>query len=192
MSASRSSFSSRALARGVLAAFFVSGFCGLVHEVVWTRLLRLVMGNTTHAVTTVLCAFMGGLALGSFIGGRAAEPRAANETYQTLLSISPDFLPALNNLAWILAANPDGPLRDAAGAARLAERCELTAHEDADRLDTLAVAYAAAGRFADTRAATRKALELAAAGGLDRLAAEIQARLGLFEQDRAYRDPPGR
>jgi len=47
----------------------------LVHEVAWTRLLRLVMGNTTFSITTVLCAFMGGLALGSYMGGRIIDRR---------------------------------------------------------------------------------------------------------------------
>ncbi|MEI7837378.1 MAG: fused MFS/spermidine synthase, partial [Planctomycetota bacterium] len=46
-----------------------------IYEVVWTRLLRLVMGNTTHTITTVLVAFMGGLALGSYLGGRWAQRR---------------------------------------------------------------------------------------------------------------------
>jgi spermidine synthase len=59
----------------VLLAFGVSGAAGLVHEVVWSRLLRLVMGNTIFSVTTVLCAFMGGLALGSYRGGRLIDGR---------------------------------------------------------------------------------------------------------------------
>ena len=59
----------------VLCAFFISGAAGLIHEVAWTRLLRLVMGNTAFSITTVLCAFMGGLALGSFIGGRFIDRR---------------------------------------------------------------------------------------------------------------------
>jgi spermidine synthase len=59
----------------VLGAFFVSGACGLIHEVAWTRLLRLIMGNTTFSITTVLCAFMGGLALGSYLGGRLIDRR---------------------------------------------------------------------------------------------------------------------
>lgn len=54
----------------ILAAYFISGAGGLAHEVVWTRLLRHVMGNTTFSITTVVCCFMGGLALGSFVGGR--------------------------------------------------------------------------------------------------------------------------
>ena len=59
----------------VLAAFFMSGACGLIHEVAWTRLLRHIMGNTTFSITTVLCAFMGGLALGSYMGGRFIDGR---------------------------------------------------------------------------------------------------------------------
>lgn len=50
--------------------FFVSGATGLIYEVVWTRLLTLVLGNTLYSVSTVLTTFMGGLALGSFFGGR--------------------------------------------------------------------------------------------------------------------------
>jgi len=54
----------------VFLFFFVSGFTGLIYEVVWTRLLTLVLGNTHYSITTVLTTFMAGLALGSFLGGR--------------------------------------------------------------------------------------------------------------------------
>jgi spermidine synthase len=54
----------------ILGAFFLSGLCGLMYEVVWARMLTLVFGNTLHAVATVLSVFMLGLALGSFIAGR--------------------------------------------------------------------------------------------------------------------------
>ncbi|SVE12952.1 uncharacterized protein METZ01_LOCUS465806, partial [marine metagenome] len=50
--------------------FFISGFTGLIYEVVWTRLLTRVMGNTHYSVATVLTIFMAGLALGSYLGGR--------------------------------------------------------------------------------------------------------------------------
>ena len=52
------------------ACFFLSGAAGLVYEVVWTRMLILVFGSTSFAISTVLTAFMGGLALGAFIAGR--------------------------------------------------------------------------------------------------------------------------
>jgi spermidine synthase len=58
---------------GALACFFVSGACGLIYEVVWIRMLGLVFGNTVFATSTVLTAFMAGLALGSFLSGRYAD-----------------------------------------------------------------------------------------------------------------------
>ncbi|HCC46612.1 MAG TPA: hypothetical protein DEQ38_00600 [Elusimicrobia bacterium] len=54
-------------------AFFFSGAAALVYQVLWVRMLGLVFGNTTYAVSTVLAAFMGGMALGSYILGRYAE-----------------------------------------------------------------------------------------------------------------------
>ena len=57
----------------VFLFFFVSGATGLIYEVVWTRLLTLVLGNTHYSVATVLTTFMGGLALGSFFGGRLID-----------------------------------------------------------------------------------------------------------------------
>lgn len=53
--------------------FFFSGAGGLVYEVVWMRLLVDVFGATSLAVTTVLAAFMAGLALGSYAFGRLAD-----------------------------------------------------------------------------------------------------------------------
>src|SRR6185503_13244860 len=54
------------------AVFFLSGGASLVYEIVWARRLALVFGGSHLAVTTVLAVFMGGLALGSFLLGRAA------------------------------------------------------------------------------------------------------------------------
>ncbi len=54
----------------ILACFILSGFSSLIYEVVWTRMMVLIFGATTLAISTVLTAFMGGLALGSLIFGR--------------------------------------------------------------------------------------------------------------------------
>src|SRR5438034_2041155 len=51
--------------------FLFSGATGLIYEVLWARMLGLVFGATTIAISAVLAAFMGGLALGSEIAGRA-------------------------------------------------------------------------------------------------------------------------
>src|SRR2546425_727452 len=50
--------------------FFLSGATGLVYEVIWVRLTGLIFGNTSQAISTVLGAFMAGLALGSWKVGR--------------------------------------------------------------------------------------------------------------------------
>jgi spermidine synthase len=56
-----------------LLCFFFSGVAGLIYEVVWTRMLTQIFGNTTYAIATVLAAFMAGLAVGSYLFGRIAD-----------------------------------------------------------------------------------------------------------------------
>src|SRR6266700_3882741 len=53
--------------------FFLSGATGLVYEVIWVRLTGLIFGNTSQAISTVLGAFMAGLALGSWKLGKKAD-----------------------------------------------------------------------------------------------------------------------
>ncbi|MCW8131230.1 MAG: fused MFS/spermidine synthase [Planctomycetota bacterium] len=57
--------------------FFLSGACGLIYEVLWSRHLGLILGNTTYSLAAVLSAFMAGLALGSYLAGRWLERRLA-------------------------------------------------------------------------------------------------------------------
>ncbi len=66
-----SSYSATTL-RIIAACFILSGATGLIYEILWARMLGLVFGATTLAVSTVLAAFMGGLALGSALSGRLA------------------------------------------------------------------------------------------------------------------------
>src|SRR5438477_10904495 len=55
--------------RILLVLYAASGAAALVYEVVWTRLLTLQLGHTVAAASTVLAAFMGGLAVGASIAG---------------------------------------------------------------------------------------------------------------------------
>ena len=59
----------------ILSLFFLSGACTLIYEVVWARMLVLVFGLSVFAISTVLSAFMAGLALGSVYFGRVADKR---------------------------------------------------------------------------------------------------------------------
>jgi spermidine synthase len=56
-----------------LALFLVSGFAALLYQVVWSRMLTLVFGNTVYATSATLAAYMGGLAIGSFAFGRFVD-----------------------------------------------------------------------------------------------------------------------
>ena len=57
----------------VFLCFFISGATGLVLENLWIRMLTLVFGSTTLAISSVLTSFMGGLALGSYLFGKKAD-----------------------------------------------------------------------------------------------------------------------
>jgi predicted membrane-bound spermidine synthase len=59
----------------VSVLFFLSGFAGLLYEVVFAKSLALAFGSTAVASTTVLATYMGGMALGSWIGGRIGARR---------------------------------------------------------------------------------------------------------------------
>ena len=57
----------------IVAIFILSGVAGLIYEVVWSRQLVLVFGNTTQAVSAILTAFFIGMAVGNVLGGRLAD-----------------------------------------------------------------------------------------------------------------------
>ncbi|MGE5199998.1 MAG: hypothetical protein ACM3H9_10185, partial [Rhodospirillaceae bacterium] len=78
--------------------------------------------------------------------------------------------------------------RDAARAIELGERAvRLTSRQDPESLDTLAAAYAEAGRFGDAAATAREALAVAARrGAVNR---DLAARLELYTRGQAYREP---
>jgi spermidine synthase len=69
-------------------AFLLSGAAGLMHEVVWARLLSLVFGATALAISTVLAAYMGGLALGSYWIGRRSDRFADGRRTYALLEVA--------------------------------------------------------------------------------------------------------
>ena len=64
----------RKLLLSLLYVFFVlSGMTGLVYQVLWSRKLSIIFGHTVFAVSSILAAFMGGLALGSFLAGKLVD-----------------------------------------------------------------------------------------------------------------------
>ncbi|MGH8544619.1 MAG: hypothetical protein ACREX3_13525 [Gammaproteobacteria bacterium] len=50
--------------------FFLSGFCGLLYQIVWLRLAFAAFGIITPVLSVVISTFMFGLAVGSWTGGK--------------------------------------------------------------------------------------------------------------------------
>jgi spermidine synthase len=68
-----------------VACFLVSGAAGLLYEVVWSKQLSYLMGNSLHAVATVVAAFLTGLAIGAYLlGARLARRREGVRVYALL------------------------------------------------------------------------------------------------------------
>src|SRR6267142_2755670 len=60
--------------RGLLyVCFFASGIAGLTLEIVWSKYLSYLLGNSIYGVSTVVAAFLGGLGIGAVVGGRLAS-----------------------------------------------------------------------------------------------------------------------
>ncbi len=53
--------------RMVLVGLGISGFTSFAYEIYWTRSLVFILGNSTYALTTMLSAFLTGIALGSYL-----------------------------------------------------------------------------------------------------------------------------
>ncbi|MFK7852113.1 MAG: FG-GAP-like repeat-containing protein [Akkermansiaceae bacterium] len=122
-------------------------------------------------------------ALGNALRDQKDFTEAARH-FQWALKLNPNLPPALNNLAWIRATHPDEKMRDGARAVELAERCcELTGYKLNGTLDTLAAAYAEAGRFSEAIRWQTKAIELAG----DANANELREQLKLYEAGKPFR-----
>jgi Flp pilus assembly protein TadD len=121
------------------------------------------------------------LALALTALGRHGE---AIHEYRELLRLNADAPDVLNNLAWILAADPSAELREGAEAVRLASRaCQLTARREPLFLGTLAAAYAEAGQFEQAIQTAEQARDLALSLGQTNLAQRNEQLLKQY-QDR--------
>jgi len=110
--------------------------------------------------------------------------------YRRVLKTHPDLLLALNELAWVLAAGCDASLRNGPEAVQLAEKaCRLTRYCEPHMVNTLAAAYAEAGRFSEAIATAEKACARAAASGDRALLERNQQLLELFRRGQPYHEP---
>jgi len=126
--------------------------------------------------------------LGSALQSQGRFSEAAGH-YQYALGLKPHYIP-LNNLAWLKATHADPDFYDPEEAIHLAEQaCELSDYRKPDILDTLAAAYAAAGRFSHAIETAQKAMDIAESAGQKALANEIRKRMELYKAGQPYIEP---
>jgi tetratricopeptide (TPR) repeat protein len=119
----------------------------------------------------------------------SGKTREAMSHYAHALLRQPDLVEALDGLAWILATDSHADYRNGKEAVPMAEKaCELTGHKDAEKLRTLAAAYAEAGQFAQAVETIQQAKDVAEKSGRKELAGECGKMLERFRLQKPWRE----
>ena len=114
----------------------------------------------------------------------------AVEHLSKALLLMPDQVELNRRLAMLLATREASEGGDPVRAIALAEKaCTATGRRDILSLDTLAAAYAAAGRFDDAVSTVKEAWRLADSAGQTAIAEELHMRLQIYRQGKPYRPP---
>jgi protein O-mannosyl-transferase len=109
--------------------------------------------------------------------------------FQEATKLRPDWPEPLNAEAWTLATSSDDKVRNGAQAIKLAEKAaELSSRRVPAILNTLAAAYAEAGRFDDAIATANQAIELAQSANQTNLVAKIERALALYKSHTPLRE----
>jgi tetratricopeptide (TPR) repeat protein len=121
---------------------------------------------------------------------RLGRTKDAVPVYEECIRRDPDSIEALNNLAWILATDPDPQFRNGARAVQLAERAVELSHSTLPvMIGTLAAAYAEAGRFGDAVAAAEKAVAAAAEQAQPEVVQRNRELIELYRAGKPYHEP---
>jgi tetratricopeptide (TPR) repeat protein len=108
----------------------------------------------------------------------------ALQEFASAVARSPDSVLALNNLAWLLATHPLRSPERTEQAIAVAERAAtLTDRRDAGVLDTLATAYASAGRFEAAVRTLDEAIDISS--GRPALVADLGTRLARYRMEQS-------
>jgi len=107
--------------------------------------------------------------------------------YQSAIQLNPQYLPASNDLAWLLACCPESEFRNGSKSVDLASQiCELTDWKNYVYLATLAAAYAETGNFDSAVIWLQNAIELIPENVSDTLRVKYDAPLILYQSDQNY------
>jgi tetratricopeptide (TPR) repeat protein len=118
--------------------------------------------------------------------GQSAE---AIKHFRESMQLQPNDFQTITWLARVLAADEDSAVRNGTEAVSLAARAvELTGGQEPFVLDTLAMAYAEAGRFKEAQDAEQNAIDLATAAKSQKTISEMQQRLQLYQAGKPSRE----
>ena len=127
--------------------------------------------------------------LGTVLYYSRGEVHEALVQWRETLKLQPTNVLAMNQMAHVLAASPEDSDRNVSESIELAERAvKLSGARDPRYLDTLAIAYAASGRFSKAGQTAQVALELATQQNQSNLVEALNTRIQLYKSGRAYRD----
>jgi protein O-mannosyl-transferase len=117
--------------------------------------------------------------------GEAAE---AIQHYQKALELSSRSIPALTNLAWLLATSHEASLRNGRKAIELAGQADqLVGGANPLVLRTLAAAFAENGEFAKAIQTAQSAMQLARMQRQDSLTTDLDQQIALYQLGIPYR-----
>lgn len=120
---------------------------------------------------------------------------AAITNYTKALALQPDWAEAMDKLAFLLATCPDTQWRDPARAIKLAtEANDLTLRKSPDLLNTLAIAYAAAGDFTNALATAEFTQKQTRPAGLQPLTGKLETEIENYRSGKTapadWKTPP--
>jgi Flp pilus assembly protein TadD len=147
-----------------------------------------------HAQFTEAVRIRPGYAEGRLKLGKAlaaeGEIQPALVELEEAVRLRPDWASPWNEVAWLQATDTDASNRDGPKAVRYAEKaCQISKREDPTMLDTLAAAYAEAGRWEEALSTGKEAAALAFQLGNKPMSDEIDARVDLYQRRQPYREP---
>lgn len=114
----------------------------------------------------------------------------AVDEWQRALALQPNHVGAAESLAWVLATNPNAPMRNGVRALALIQNAiRISSQETALRLCTLAAAEAETGRFTEAVEAAERARRAALVEGDREMVNALEGHLANYRRHQPIRDP---
>ena len=129
------------------------------------------------------------LAFAMQIRGNPRDNPQIVKHYYAAIRAKPDYVKAMNDLAWLLATCPEDRLRNGPEAVRLGQQaCKVTGYQNPRYLDTLAAGLAESGQFDKAIATVKQVIRLASKEQKTDLVWELRQHLELYENGRPFRN----